>query len=327
MSRPGGEPRRASRRVGARRSARAGVGYVLLGALLFSTAGTAQAVAGVDSTPLGVGAARLFVGTALLVAVLPAFGQRRLDVLRLWRRRAALVAGACIGLYQWAFFAGVKSAGVALGTVLVIGSAPVFAGALTWIMLRRRPARSWLLATSVGVAGLVLLSSAGLTAGSPVGVVLSLTAGLCVAIYTVAVKTLLDRGVHPTLLLASTCGFGGVLLLPVIATQPLGWLLEPRGIALAVYLGVCTLALANTLQLHGHHALGPAPVNTLMLAEPVLATVFGVVLLGEPLTALGIAGLVLVLAGLVIQSVALARSPRRAAIRDQVPIGVGPLDP
>ena len=290
-------------------SVRGGVVSVLLAALLFSTSGTAQALAGVDSTPLGVGWARLVVGTTLLVAVLPVFGQRRSQVLGLWRRPAALVAGACIGLYQWAFFAGVQGAGVALGTLLVIGSAPVFAGAVSWAVMRRAPARSWLIATTVGLVGLVLLSSAGLRAGTTAGVALSLTAGLCIAIYTVAMKTVLDRGVHPTLLLASTCAFGALLLLPVIGTQPLGWLAQPRGIGLALYLGVFTLAMANTLQLRGIRAVGPAPVNTLMLAEPVLATMFGVVLLGEQVTPLGIAGLVLVLASLGIQSLALARRP------------------
>ncbi len=288
-------------------AARGGVGSVLAGALLFSTAGTAQALANVESTPLGVGWARLLIGTALLVALLPLLRQTRGDVLRLWRQPAALVAGACIGLYQWAFFAGVRGAGVALGTLLVIGSAPVFAGAIAWTMQRRRPDRGWLTATAAGLAGLVLLSSAGLTAGSPAGVALSLTAGLCIAIYTVAVKVVLDRSIHPVTLLASTCAFGGVLLLPVIGTQPLGWLLEPRGIALAVYLGVFTLAAANTLQLRGIRALGPAPVNTLMLAEPVLATLFGVLLLGESVTAMGWVGLLLVLASLSIQSLALAR--------------------
>lgn len=296
---------------------------MLLAALLFSTSGTAQALADVEATPLAVGAFRLLVGTTLLIVLLPAFGQRRRDVLRIWRMRIALVAGACIGLFQWAFFAGVKGAGVALGTVLVIGSAPVFAGVLSWIVFRRAPSRAWALATGIGVAGLVLLSSAGMSAGSPEGVILSLTAGAAVAVYTVGAKVLLDRGVHPILLLASTCAFGGVLLLPIAAMQPLAWVLEPRGIALVLYLGIATLAMANTLQLRGIRTLGPAPVTTLMLAEPVLATILGVIVLGESLGGVGWLGFVLVLGSLTLESVTLLRGRGPSVVPVSVPGGAG----
>ena len=304
-------------------SSRGGLLSVLLAAVLFSTSGTAQALADVAATPLAVGASRLFVGTALLVVLLPAFGQRRTDVLRLWRSRATLIAGACIGIFQWAFFGGVRGAGVALGTVLIIGSAPVFAGATSWIVFRRRPSAAWMLATGLGIAGLVMLSSAGMSTGSLSGVVLSLTAGLAIGIYTVAVKVLLDRGVHPVLLLSSTCAFGGVLLLPIAATQPLAWITEPRGIALAIYLGVATLAMANTLQLRSIRVLGPAPVTTFMLAEPVLATIWGVAPLGESVTALGWAGLVLVLGSLTLESVTLLRGRGAEAVPVSVPGGAG----
>ena len=296
---------------------------MLLAALLFSTSGTAQALADVDATPLAVGAFRLLVGTTLLIVLLPAFGERRRDVLRIWRMRIALVAGACIGVFQWAFFAGVKGAGVALGTVLVIGSAPVFAGVLSWIVFRRLPSRAWVLATGIGVVGLVLLSSAGLSAGSLEGVILSLTAGAAVAVYTVGAKVLLDRGVHPILLLASTCAFGGVLLLPIAAMQPLAWVLEPKGIALVLYLGVATLAMANTLQLRGIRALGPAPVTTLMLAEPVLATLLGVIVLGESLGGVGWLGFALVFGSLTLESVTLLRGRGPQVVPVSVPGGAG----
>lgn len=304
-------------------TSRGGLVSVLLAALLFSTSGTAQALANVASTPLGVGAARLFVGTTLLIVLLPAFGQRRLDVLRVWRMRTALIAGACIGLFQWAFFGGVQGAGVALGTVLVIGSAPVFAGVLSWLVFKRPPSRAWALATGIGVIGLILLSSAGISTGSVSGVLLSLTAGLAIAVYTVGAKVMLDRGVHPILLLSSTCAFGAVLLLPIAALQPLGWLLEPRGIGLALYLGIATLAMANTLQLRGIRALGPAPVTTLMLAEPVLATILGVVVLGEVVGAVGWLGFILVLGSLTLESVTLLRGRAPRAVPVSVPGGAG----
>lgn len=285
---------------------RQGLLSVFLAALLFSTSGSAQAIAKAGSTPLSVGATRLFIGGFLLVLLLPLFGQDRRDVVRLWKSPAVLLAGAAAGLYQVTFFAGVKGAGVALGTLLVVGSAPVFAGLMGFIVFRHKPAMSWAIATIVCLVGLVLLSKEGISGGSPTGVALSLIAGLAVATYTVSAKQVLNRGIHPTMLMASTFVFGGLFLIPLYVQEPLGWLLQPRGYLLAIYLGIFTMVAANWLHVRGLSALGPAPVTTLMLAEPLIATILGVVVLGENLDAVAVAGLALVLVGLLLQGGVLA---------------------
>lgn len=294
-------------------SHRAGVAYVLIAALLFSTSGTAQALSDVNSTPIGLGAARLAIGVLVLVAVMPLFGQSRRDVVRLWRDRAVLVAGVCAGFFQWGFFTGVQQAGVALGTLLTIGSAPVLTGVLSWLLFGRRPSRVWVIATIAAIVGLAMLSKAGATHGSLVGVVAALAAGASVAAYMVAVKSVLDRGTHPVVLLTSAGAIAVFVLVPFVVTQPMGWLLDPRGMLLVAYLGIATLAISNTLQLQGIALLGAAPVATLMIAEPVLATVWGIVLLGEQVGVVGAVGLVLVIASLAAESLALTRSPRHAA--------------
>jgi DME family drug/metabolite transporter len=55
--------------------------------------------------------------------------------------------------------------------------------------------------------------------------------------------------------------------------------------------------------------LPAGPVTTLVLAEPVVATVLGVVVLDERLPALAVVGAVLVLVGLAVQGRGTARSP------------------
>ena len=55
------------------------------------------------------------------------------------------------------------------------------------------------------------------------------------------------------------------------------------GLCLVAYLGVATMAIANVLLTRGIHGLPPGPVATLMLTDPVVATVLGVVVLGESL--------------------------------------------
>ena len=288
-------------------SARLGVASILGGSTFFATIGTAQAIAGLDASPLSLGAARLIVASVALVILLPAFGQQRRGLIRMWRGRPMIIAALATACFQVSFFAGVRQAGVALGTLIVIGSVPIFTGLLSWAFLRQRPTLGWLAATAVCLVGLALLFSQGMAAGSPLGVVLCLFTGLGIATYAVAARTMLDTGMHPVRLMAGTFSLGAVIMLPIIALQPLGWLTQPHGIALALYLGLATMVLANWLQLQGLKVIGPAPTMTLNLAEPMIAAVLGVVVLGERLSPLGVAGLVLVMAGLTLQSALLAR--------------------
>ena len=286
------------------------VGCVLAAAVLFGTTGTAQALGPVGTTPLGVGAARLLVGGVALLAVLPLLQRSPGAAVALWRQPAGLSAAICTALYQAFFFAGVDRAGVALGTLVTIGSGPVFAGLLAWVVLGDRPARAWVVATGVCVAGLGLLSSDGLTGGSPLGLVLALASGLSYAAYTVAAKQLLDRGADPAEVMAAAFGLGGLLLAPLLLTQPLAWLAEPAGAAVALYLGLATTTVAYLLFGRGLAVLPAGPVTTLVLAEPLVATLLGVLVLGERLEPAGLTGAGLVLAGLVLQGV---RAPRRPA--------------
>lgn len=270
---------------------------VLLAAALFGTTGTAQALGPASTTPLGVGAARLVLGgLALLVLV-----SGRRGVLALWRTPTGLLAGACTALYQVCFFAGVDRAGVAIGTLVAIGSGPVLTGLLAARLLHERPGRPWLVATAVCVAGLALLTGSGAERPDPVGVLLALLAGGSYAAYTVLAKQQLDAGHAPATVMAAAFGLGGLLSLPLLMTQPVGWLATGGGVALAAYLGLVTVTLAYLLFVRGLAVLPAGPVTTLVLAEPVVATALGVVVLDERLSAVAVAGAGLVLLGLLLQ--------------------------
>jgi len=70
---------------------------------------------------------------------------------------------------------------------------------------------------------------------------------------------------------------------------------------LALYLGLVTTTLAYLLFVRGLAFLPAGPVTTLMLAEPVVATTLGIVVLDERLSAIGGIGAALVLVGLMVQ--------------------------
>jgi DME family drug/metabolite transporter len=287
------------------------VAAVLAAAVLFGTTGTAQALGPDGTSPLGVGAARLAVGGLALLLVLPLVGGSTRGALGLWRTPLGLAAGVCTALYQVCFFGAVERAGVALGTLVTIGSGPVFAGLLGAVLLREAVEASWLVATATCVVGLALLSLSGAAEGAadPLGLVLALTSGAAYAAYTVAAKQCMRAGRRPSDVMASAFGLGGLLLLPLLATQPLAWLSTPGGWVLATYLGLVTTTVAYLLFGRGLAVLAAGPVTTLVLAEPLVATALGVGVLDERLPALGVAGAALVLAGLALQGLASSRPP------------------
>ncbi len=280
---------------------------VLLAGILLGTAGTAVALGPDGTTPLGVGAARVLLGGLVLLVVLVARGSSLAAPLRVLRTAPGLGASACCATYQVCFFAAVEQTGVAVGTLVTVGSAPIVAGVLAWALNGSTVSRSWLVATGICLAGLTLLAVQGLDDGSPVGVALALAAGACAGTYNVLAKRLFDDGAEALPVLAGTFTLGGVVLLPLLTTQPLGWLATGEGIVLVLYLGLATMAGANLLMTYGLRRLTPGPVTTLLLADPATAALLGVVVLHEPLSATMAVGLALLAAGLLLQG---ARSAR-----------------
>jgi len=224
-------------------------------------------------------------------------------------RRVILAAGALsVAGYQLSFFAAVRLTGVAIGTVLAIGSAPVLAGlmsaltgggALTW---------RWLAATAAAIAGAVILVTGGSSAGvNLAGVLLALTAGLCYAGYAVTAARLITGGYARRAVLGVLFGGAGAVLLPVLVATAPGWLLTSRGSVVTAVLAVLTTVAAYLLYARGLVTV-PAPAAvTLGLAEPVVATLLAVLVLGERLTGAAVAGLTLVCLAL---AVLVARRPR-----------------
>src|SRR5256712_1866593 len=129
-------------------------------AVLWGTTGTARALGPVGAAPLAVGAARIAVGGTALVAIALARG----SLLRPWPPLPAALSAIAVAVYQLTFFEGVARAGVAVGTIVAIGSAPAFAGLLAWWALGERPGARWLVATpgaGVGIAPPPIPDAAG----------------------------------------------------------------------------------------------------------------------------------------------------------------------
>jgi drug/metabolite transporter, DME family len=284
--------------------------FVLSAAMLWGTAGAAQEFGAPEAAPVTVAALRSLAGGVLLVVAVVVWGRARLlgTTLRL-AAGPLVVAALAITLFQVGYFGGIRLNGVAVGTLVAIGSAPVWAGLLE-AAAGRRPDARWAIATVVTVTGTALLVlPVGEVEGSLTGVAASLSAGLAYASYTVASKRLLERGADGPASMAWTFIGSGLLLAPVLVFVDTTWAVTAAGAATVAWLSVATIALAYTLFAAGLRHVDAPRATTLTLAEPLTATVIAVVVLDERLGVAGLLGALLVTFGLGLAGRRVNRAP------------------
>lgn len=305
--------RRASGKDSSAR-ARSGAADILVAASLWGTTGTVRTFAD-GSSALSIAAIRIIIGGLMLLAF-AAFSRRGAGLRRLAanRRNWPLVGlgAVAITVYQTAFFVAAGRTGVAVGTVVTIGSAPAFTGLIGLAARRNVLTGRWALATAGAVAGCALLVGGGQDAGAdPAGIALALLSGLSYAVYATTASVLITRGEEDRAVVGALFGTAAVPLIPVLLAGPAGWLLTGPGALIALYLGVITTGGGYLLFARGLRTTPATTATTLTLAEPAVAAVLGTVLLDERLGAVALGGLAL-LAGSLIVLVAPVpgRSPR-----------------
>jgi DME family drug/metabolite transporter len=281
--------------------------YVLAAAVLWGTTGTAQALAPGSAQPVAVGAVRLATGGLALLAFALFRGglenRRRIPLI------PAAVAGLCMAAYQPAFFAGVARTGVASGTLVAIGSAPVLAGLLGYAFRGERLSRSWAWATALAIAGCaLLLAGSGDLRVDLGGFGLALCAGAAYATYSLSSKRLLEE-VPPDAAMAIVFCLGALILSPLLLAADLGWMAQLRGLAVALHLGLFATALAYALFARGLATTPLGTAVTLSLAEPLTAGLLGVLLLREPLKPAALIGMLLVFSSLALLAVSSNAAP------------------
>jgi len=282
---------------------------VLAAAVLWGTSGTAQALGPAQASAVAVGFGRILIGSILLTAIAVRWDPGSLQRVMRVGRYPALCAAAAAAVFQAAFFSAVALTGVAVGTVVALGSAPVFTGVLARLTVGERPEHRWGVATALAVAGCTLILapwSAGAAAVSPTGVALALLSGFTYGLYTVSAKRLL-LGNAPLLgILAVTLGGATLLLTPFMAIMGVAGyvtahpLFSPAGLTMLLWLGVVTTAVAYILYTVGLRRVPAATVGSLALGEPLTASALGFLVLGERPGLPALAGAALLFAGLLV---------------------------
>jgi drug/metabolite transporter (DMT)-like permease len=239
-------------------------------------------------------AAAIFVGLTVLLE----------RTLRIDRNAAGVMAAATALLVtnQLGFVYSLKHT-TASTVGLILGATPIFAALIGLALGRERVhGRFWLGASvSLGGVALVALGAGGELDADLAGILLAILTAATWAGYSVLIAPLMAT-YSPyrvsALVLSGTALALAIVGAPQTASQD--WNLGARGWALFAFATLGALVLTNVLWFRSLHRIGPARATLAANLQPFVAVIFAVILLGESMTALQIAGGVLILGGILL---------------------------
>jgi len=285
---------------------------VLLACVLFSTSATGRAYLDFPGSSISVGAWRVFLGGIGLAAYAAirygTFGLRKLIKLPIvWVMALAVLS------YQISFFIGAARIGVAMGTLGALATAPFFAGVLGWIVGTGKPSAVWAVSTLLGITGLALITGVSEVRDN-VGFFAVFISGVLYAVFTVfGVRLTRTHDVTGAEVLGAAFGIGAVLSLPIVLVTS-AWINSAVLVGFVLYIGLATTALGYILFGNGLTHLSPGTVSTLTLAEPVLATLMGVFILGEAMNLRGWIGCAVIIGALALLGIVESRTPTKSSL-------------
>ncbi len=208
-------------------------------------------------------------------------------------------SGISIGLCILFYFFAIQSTSIGLAAfVLYLG--PVFAIIGEAVMRRKMPdLRQWIIIV-LALSGFVMISSLGDASGFNKGTMYALLSGVFYGAYILINRFIPQQITLPVRVfwqfLAASCAVGLVLLLSgrSVAVDAGGW---PYVLTIGVVQGFAVLLLTGYAIKH----LSAIEFGALSYAEPLVALLLGFVLYDESMSAVQIAGIVLIVAGMFVQ--------------------------
>ena len=270
--------------------------------LLWGTGGLTGSLLGrvAGLSAIAVAACRLTAGGVLIVCYLTATRKTWPSGRAAWAR--ITVIGLLAAIFQSCYFAAVLLTSVPLATLITIGAAPVIVLGVERAI--GRPAgRLAVLTTGLAVTGLGLL--VGLPSGFRESAVLASAGMAALAAAGFAAITLISMRPVAGLDDLAVTGFGftigGLLLMPA-AWLAGGIAFRPGlpAIGLLVALGTGPTAVAYTLYFRGLRTVAASTAARLALLEPLTGAILAALLLGERLSATGIAGAAIIGAAVIL---------------------------
>lgn len=276
-----------------------GIAAVALGTILWGTVGPVVKLFP-EGTAFQYSLVRNLSGTtALWLMVLFSKNKKRYtkqDIIPI------LVAGTGAALFFPLYIKAFELTGVGVAAVVSIGVAPIFVGMIAWIALKQPPGKQWAIGTLIAVSGVVALNwPSGDSTVNVLGIGFALAAAFGYSLQATGMGMISKRHT-PFQCVAPMFTIGTIFQAPLSYGKDFSFLQDPVLLLGALYGGVVTVALAYAFFIYGIARIGAATAVTVGLMEPLTASILGVVLLGETVSAVGLIGSVLILAGLVVVS-------------------------
>jgi DME family drug/metabolite transporter len=267
--------------------------YILLAALLWSTAGAAIKLSSLDAWQISAGRS----GVAALVFALGFPSARRMPSLRtLW---VSAAYAATVVLFVLA-----NKKTTAANAIFIQDCAPLYIMLLSPWVLGEKPQRSELLAAPVFAAGMVLFFVERLGPGAMVGNLLAVASGVAFAFCIMGLRLLRNEGNAPSMMWGNALAF--VVSLPFTGQGPSPTAAD-AGIIL--FLGVFQLGAAYAAFGRGVRDVPATEASLLVLLEPVLSAVWAAWLAAEIPGPYARLGALVVLLATLWRTVAAARAP------------------
>ncbi|TQO20654.1 DME family drug/metabolite transporter [Rhodoglobus vestalii] len=292
---------------------RGGVLLILAASILWGTTGTAATFAP-EVSPIAIGAAAMGFGG--LLQALIALRSIRVNCHSLREQWRILALGAiAVTVYPLAFYSSMSLAGVAVGTVVSIGSAPVFASIIERVADQYRFTRRWAAGAVLGIGGATVLSISEFVTpaatgdfDAQLGIGLGLLAGFTYALYSWAAHRVISAGVPTRPAMGSIFGVAGVLLMPIVLASGAPLLASWSNASVGIYMAVVPMFAGYVLFGMGLARVRASTAIILSLVEPIVAALLAVVIVGEQLPTLGWVGVGLIASSLMVLTI---QSPLR----------------
>ena len=235
------------------------------------------------------------IGIVFVLAWLAASPRRSgLDNPRLWFW--SIVAGFGVAGNFSFYFLSISEGSVAVAATLMY-CAPVFVYIVSFALGMEQPSWRKFFAIFMVMLGIVLLTrvyDAGPGSITPLAIGAGLLAGLSYAIFIFGFKFATPHGSPQATLAIALAVLVVVLIGPANAEEAIAVLDAPR-LMLFLVLGILGAGLSFIIYIIGLRNAAPAVASIVAMVEPVTASLFGVVVLGESLGNGQLAGMLLIL--------------------------------
>ena len=296
------------------------VGYALtlLQAAFYSTMGVLSRILyQTGLTPAHAMLLRFLATVVFLGAFMVVWRKQRLFS----RKRIVYVQALFFFLCAWLFFLGIERLGAGLGTMLFL-LYPLAVALINGFVFGEKMTAYTALALALALAGMVLVSGALAPGGlvlDPLGIVFSVSGGVAFAVYTVLIQRVGNsEGSFTTTFTVAAVSLAGSL---IVFAPHVGDLLELSAFQWAIG---AAIALMNTiipiiLFIFAVRRIGATEASLVGLSECLFALLLSFLILGETVTPMQGAGIVLIVVGLVLVTAGPLLNARRSERKDGRP--------